>query len=147
MFRKMFFSVSLIALFLLANFAAALPNSDDPGRKSEPEKNPVASASAKLMPLLPLDNTSPIAGGQVDFSWSEMDSAARYRLEAEDAHGKAVLSEMLPHGVGTHRMPAALLDAPTPLRWRVVAFDQAGKPLAETAWRILLPLSSECEMW
>jgi hypothetical protein len=62
-------------------------------------------------------------------------------------HGKAILSEMLPHGVGIHHVPSAQLDAPTNLRWHVVALERTGKPLAETAWRTLLPLSSECEIW
>ncbi len=97
--------------------------------------------------MLPLDNTSPIAGRYVDFSWAEIDSAAHYRLEVEDAHGKAVLSVRLSGGVGTHRVPSSLLGAPTNLRWRVVVLDQAGKLLAETTWRTLLPLSSECEIW
>ncbi len=147
MFRKIFFVVSLLALFALANFAVAQPKGDDLIHQSESEKNSAAPASAKLLPLLPLDNASPIAGRAVDFSWSEIDSAARYRLEVEDAHSKAILSEMLPHDVGTHRVPSSQLDAPTNLRWRVVALDRAGKPLAETPWRTLLPLSSECEIW
>jgi hypothetical protein len=65
----------------------------------------------------------------------------------EDAQGKAVLCEMLSHGVGTHCVPASRVDAPSNLRWRVVALDRTGKSLAETPWRTLLPLSSECEIW
>ena len=147
MFRNIFFVVSFFALFALADFTIAQPKGDDLVHQSEPEKIPAAPVSAKLLPLLPLDNVSPIAGRNVEFSWSEIDSADRYRLEVEDTHGKAVLSAILPRDVGIHRVPASQLDAATNLRWRVVAFDRAGNSLAETAWRTLLPLSSECEIW
>lgn len=147
MFHKIFFVVSFLSLFALASFVAAQINNENLADNPAPEKNPAVPASARLLPLLPLDNASPIAGRNVDFSWSETDSAARYRLEVEDTHGKAILTEILPHGVGIHRVPSSLLDGPTHLRWRVVALDQAGNPLAETAWRTLLPLSSECEIW
>jgi hypothetical protein len=110
-------------------------------------KDRVAPAKVRLSPLLPLDNASPLAGGNVEFSWSKTEAAARYRLEVEDMRGKTVLTETLPRGVENHRVPSSQLDAPGNMRWRVVALDRTGNPLAETTWRTLLPLSSECEIW
>jgi len=147
MFRKILFDVSFIALFMPMSYVAAQTDSGTLTFKAEPQKNSMTSTSARLLPLLPLDQTSPVAGSHVDFSWLEIASADRYRLEVEETNGKAVLSMLLSRGVGIHRVPSSQLDAPGNLRWRVVALDQAGKSLAETAWRTLLPLSSECEIW
>lgn len=147
MFRRTTFAVSLFALFTLASLVAAQTNGGALAHKPERGRNFMGSTNARLLPLLPLDNTSPIAGRYVDFSWSEIDSAARYRLELEDTHGASVFSMMLSRGLGTHRVPSSQLDGRDNLRWRVVALDQAGRLLAETSWRTLLPLSSECEIW
>jgi hypothetical protein len=147
MLRKVKFVVLFLSLFVQAGLAAAGMNGEAPDSNAVPEKNRLASTSVGLSPLLPLDNASPMAGRNMDFSWSEIGSATRYRLEVEDVQGKAVFTATLPRGVGIHRVPASRLDASGNMRWRVVALDPAGKPLAETAWRTLLPLSSECEMW
>ncbi|MGH7597516.1 MAG: hypothetical protein ACREOI_14270 [bacterium] len=145
MFRKIFFPVSLIALFMLAGSVAAQPKGDGPDCESKPEKNSVASTNVKLLPFLPLDNTSPIAGHMVEFSWTKLDSAAQYRLEIEEANGKAVLTVALPLNTKSHGVPSSQIYRSKDLRWRVVALNQAGSMIAETAWRILLAPSSECE--
>lgn len=102
-------------------------------------------ANARLLQLLPLDHTTPIAGQTLDFSWTEIETAAQYRLEVEVAYGKIIFSTVLPSGIRAHRVPSWKLDGQDGMRWRVVALDQKGKPIADTPWRILLPLSSECE--
>jgi len=146
MFRKILFAVSFIALFIPARFVAAQTASAALTLKAEPQIDSTTLTSARLLPLLPLDHTSPIAGSHVDFSWSAIAPADRYRLEVEEANGNAMLSLLLPRGVGIHRMPSSQLDARGDLRWRVVALDHAGKQIAETPWRTLLPLSSICEI-
>lgn len=147
MFRKILFPVSFIALFTSMNFVAAQTASGTLALQAESPKTSLALTSARFLPLLPLDQASPVAGSHVDFSWSELASADRYRLEVEEANGKAMLSVLLSRGVGSHRVPSAQLDARGNLRWRVVALDPAGKQIEATPWRrTLLPLSSICEI-
>ncbi|MGH7496994.1 MAG: hypothetical protein ACREOO_31985 [bacterium] len=105
----------------------------------------MTATNARLVQLLPLDHTAPIAGQPVDFSWTEVEAAARYRLEVEVTYGKMIMSAVLPRGVRAYRVPFWRLDGQDGVRWRVVALDQGGKLITETPWRILLPLSSECE--
>ena len=47
--------------------------------------------------------------------------------------------------VGSHRVPSAQLYHSNDLRWRVASLDATGNVMAQTAWRILLSPSSECE--
>ncbi|MFN7928915.1 MAG: hypothetical protein U0Y68_13395 [Blastocatellia bacterium] len=73
----------------------------------------------------------------LDFRWSETGTATLYQLEVEDAAGNPLLSALLPTGTGTYHAPPWLKDKAgnKPLRWRVLALDQTGKTLAETAWQ------------
>lgn len=98
---------------------------------------PAAPAGGKLAQLLPAENSTLPADGPVDFSWSETKGAAFYRLEVEDAQGRAVLSAVLSPGVGAYRAPSWLKEKITDamLRWRVAALDQAGAQIAETPWQ------------
>jgi len=146
MLRKILFAVSFITLFMPARFVAAQIAESALALKAEPKRNSMPLTSARLLPLLPLDQISPVAGSHVDFSWSAIASADRYRLEVEEANGKTILSQLLSRSVDHHRVPSAQLDARENLRWRVVALDPAGKQIAETPWRTLRPLSSVCEI-
>ncbi len=144
MFHKMLFAVSFISLFIQACSVAQTKNIDLT-YKAGPEKNSIASTNIKFLPLLPVDNFSPIAGEDMNFNWTEIASAARYRLEVEDGEGKSILSAETE--IGTYHVPSWKLEGRDSLRWRIVAFDQAGKMIGETPWRALLPLSSVCEIW
>jgi hypothetical protein len=145
MFHKIFFVVSFLSLFALAGFVAAQINNEELANNPAPEKNRTASTNGKLLPLLPLDHTSPIAGHTVEFSWTKIDTAAQYRLEIEEVNGKVVLTGAMPSNTKSHGVPSSQIYSSKDLRWRVVALTQAGNMIAETAWRILLSPSSECE--
>jgi hypothetical protein len=97
---------------------------------------PAASSAGQLALLLPADHASIAPDQPLDFSWSEIEPAAFYRLEVEDLTGRPVLSALLYPRVGIYRAPPWVKEkaGSGPLRWRVVALDQTGKPLAETPW-------------
>ncbi|MDQ3012558.1 MAG: hypothetical protein M3X11_17840 [Acidobacteriota bacterium] len=101
----------------------------------------------QFLPVLPEEGTTLAAGHTVEFVWTEMPQASLYRLEIEDEAGKLIHSAILKSNVRTYRAPSWLssklptlptLDAKAGnvnLRWRVVALDQAGKPVGGTARR------------
>ncbi len=95
--------------------------------------------NSELKLVLPVENAVRPAAEPVDFSWAETSQAAFYRIEIETAQGQTILSALLPPGKGIYRAPSWLKDkaAEGNLRWRVVALDQTGNPIAETAWRSL----------
>ena len=92
-----------------------------------------------LLQLLPDDQVLLAPDRPVDFKWSLIAPAATYRLEVADLQGNPIISAIVLSGVGTYRAPSWLKDRvrDTVARWRVVAFDQAGRPIAETDWRSL----------
>lgn len=145
MFRKMFFVVSLLALFIAARAVAAQINNEMLANNFTPEKDCLVSTNGRLLPLLPLDRTSPIAGDMVEFSWSKIDTAVQYRLEIEEVNGTAVLTVAIPSSTKSHSVPSLQIYSGKNMRWRVVALNRASHLIAETAWRILLPPSSACE--
>ena len=87
--------------------------------------------------LLPTNDAILDAHQPLDFRWSETGAAALYRLEVEDLASKPVLSALLPAGSGGYHAPPWLKTQAgnKPLRWRVLALDQTGKTLTETAWQ------------
>ncbi len=94
-------------------------------------------ASATFLPLLPKDGTTLAANQTIEFAWTELPPASQaslYRLEIEDEAGKLIHSAVLKPTVRTYRAPSWLKSKASngSLRWRVVALDQAGKPVAET---------------
>jgi hypothetical protein len=78
---------------------------------------------------LPLDKP-------VDFNWTLMDKAETYRLEVEDLAGHPIMSALLTSRSNTYRAPSWLRDrvGDAVARWRMIAFDDRGKQLAETDW-------------
>lgn len=145
MFRKIIFGVSWLSLFIMAHAVAAQISHDKLAGNSMPKKNRLATTSVSLLPLLPLDQASPIAGDTVEFSWTKSDTAAQYRLEIEEVNGKVVLTAAIPSNSKSYGLPSSQIYSSKDLRWRVVAFNQGGNKIAETAWRILLSPSSACE--
>ncbi|HEY7544053.1 MAG TPA: hypothetical protein VID27_04180, partial [Blastocatellia bacterium] len=99
-----------------------------------------AQASSHLALLLPVENSVRQADKPIDFSWSEAQQAAFYRLEVTDAQGQAIFSALTLPGTGAYRAPSWIKDKAGDgnLLWRVVALDQNGNPVSETAWRKLL---------
>jgi hypothetical protein len=95
--------------------------------------------TGKLALLLPAENDTWSTERPADFSWTEIEQGAFYRLEVEDAQAGPVFSALLPRGVATYRTPSWLKERTRGenLRWRVVALDQAGTIIGETAWRNL----------
>jgi hypothetical protein len=96
------------------------------------------TAAGTVALLLPSADAVIPPNQSLDFRWSETGTAALYRLEVEDLAAKPVLSALLPPtGSGAYHAPPWLKDKAgnLPLRWRVVALDQTGKSLIETAWQ------------
>ena len=100
---------------------------------------PDAQLTNELALLWPVENDVRWRGKPVDFSWTEIEPAAFYRLEVEDVQGRAIFSALVLSGTGTYRAPAWLKDKAGDgnLRWRVIALDQSGNSIGETPWRIL----------
>jgi len=73
------------------------------------------------------------------FIWTEIEQAAFYRLEVTAVQGNAIFSALVLQGTKSYRAPAWLKDKAGDgnLRWRVVAIDQNGNSISETAWRVL----------
>ena len=100
---------------------------------------PEAQLAAELSLLWPGENGVRAADGAVDFIWAEIGQATFYRLEVEDAQGRALLSALALPETGTYRAPAWLKERAGNgnLRWRVIALDQSGTTITETPWRSL----------
>lgn len=98
-----------------------------------------ARSVVRLSQLSPADNAIFAAAQATDFAWVIIETASLYRLEISEADGKAVLSALLPRGITTYRAPSWLRDRTNTggLRWRVVALNEMGQPLAESDWRNL----------
>jgi hypothetical protein len=89
--------------------------------------------------LSPVNDALLPANRNAEFSWSEMQGAVFYRVELEALQGTSLLQAVVLPSVGFYRAPSWLKEkvGNNSLRWRVVALDATGKPLAETAWRNL----------
>lgn len=100
---------------------------------------PDAQLTGGLALLWPVENSVRLADRPVDFTWTAIEQAAFYRLEIEDAQGRAILSALALSGTRTYRAPAWLKDKADDgnLRWRVIALDQNGDSISETPWRTL----------
>ena len=104
----------------------------------------VVAAQNKLELLLPAENDIIGKGGPIDFTWSEIEGAAYYGLDVQDASGGAVISAVVLPGTGFYRAPSWLKDrvlkdkaSGGEINWKVAAFDESGKRLGETARRVL----------
>jgi hypothetical protein len=96
-------------------------------------------AAAGLTLLFPSENAVRSPSAPIDFSWTEAEDAAFFRLELVDSEGRTIVLAILPRTVGTYRGPSWIKDKTSDgaLRWRVIALDQTGDPVAETPWRNL----------
>jgi hypothetical protein len=96
-----------------------------------------AADKAALAQIAPANNAVLQANKNAEFSWAEMAGAAFYRVELESSQGQAVLQAVVLPGAGNYRAPSWLKEKTdtNPLRWRVIALDEAGKQLSETDWR------------
>jgi hypothetical protein len=89
--------------------------------------------------LLPAENAQIPAAQTIEFSWTEIASAALYQLEVADEAGQVVLAAMLQPATLSYRAPSFLREkaANAGLQWRVIAIDQSGAKTADTPWRRL----------
>lgn len=73
------------------------------------------------------------------FSWSQANNARLYRLEVADPRGHTLLSALLLRGADSYQAPSWLKERAEGgiLRWKVAAFDDAGRLVDETGWRSL----------
>ncbi len=105
----------------------------------------LAAASKSLALLLPDENAAVSGSKPIDFTWSEVEGAAYYRLELEYTSGEVLLSAVVPHGAASfYRAPSWIGEralkggsGPADIRWRVMAFDERGGTLSETSRRLL----------
>lgn len=145
-FQKGFLAAVYVLMLALGISAAAQIQNSDSAFSPEPKEKPGELSSSKLLPLLPFDHTSPIAGSRVEFKWTRLDAAAEYRLEIEEVYSTVVLTVVIPPSRETHVVPSSRLNRSNDLRWRIVALDYKGNAIMHTAWRVLLAPSSECEI-
>jgi len=99
----------------------------------------VPASSGELLLLAPADSAGVVSTQPTTFSWLEVQQAAVYQLEIQDAQQQTVFSAMLQAGVNTYRAPAWLKDkiSSRALLWRVKAVDLDGNTAGESNWRIL----------
>jgi hypothetical protein len=92
---------------------------------------------APLTLLSPVNNAVLQANKIAEFTWTEIEGAAFYKVELESIQGQSVLQAVVLPGTGLYRAPSWLPENNniSALRWRIIALDQAGKPLSETVWR------------
>ena len=104
------------------------------------------AAGSKSLGLLSPDESAVVSVSKpIDFSWSEVEGAAYYRLELEYTSGEVLLSAVVPYGAASfYRAPSWIGEralkggsGPADIRWRVMALDEQGKTLAETSRRLL----------
>lgn len=98
----------------------------------------VAGGAAAPMLLAPAATSEP--GGTHEFSWLDTPGAALLRLEVQPADGGVeVLSALVRPGVARYAPPPWVVQdhRGRPLRWRVVALDEAGHEMAASGWRAL----------
>ncbi|HXG93695.1 MAG TPA: hypothetical protein VNN73_15225 [Blastocatellia bacterium] len=100
---------------------------------------PVAAVKNQLALLLPANRATIARDELIEFSWSEAEGVAFYRLEIEDEKSTQVLSAIVLAGINNYRAPSWLKDKAggESLRWRVVAFDKQRNPVGETPKREL----------
>jgi hypothetical protein len=100
---------------------------------------PNVQLTSELTLLWPVENGEHLRSVPVDFSWTEIEQAAFYRVEVGDGQGRAIFSALVLSGTRTYRAPAWLKDrvGDGNVRWRVMALDQNGNSIGETPWRTL----------
>lgn len=95
-------------------------------------------SSGRLTLLLPVEDGLRSLDNPLDFSWTEIEEAAFYRIEFQSLQSQPVISALLVPGVAVYRAPSWLKQRVTDgLQWRVVALNQNGNPVSETPWRRL----------
>jgi hypothetical protein len=79
-----------------------------------------------------------VIDGPLDFAWADVAGASLYRLEVQ-AQEQEVLAALVAPGSGSYAAPPWFVQAQRgqALRWRVLALDENGRPLAGSEWRAL----------
>jgi len=93
--------------------------------------------STSFTQLAPDERATLALDQPVDFNWTLVDKAETYRLEVEDLQGHRIISAILTSKMSSYRAPSWLKDkvGDAVARWRLVAYDEEGKQLAQTDWR------------
>ncbi|HKQ79646.1 MAG TPA: hypothetical protein VJ810_38490 [Blastocatellia bacterium] len=109
------------------------------GGKSAGPATSMSTTTVALSLQLPVEDRALPRNRPIDFVWAGGAPATYFRLEVEDASGKPILSAVLPSDKTSYRAPSWLKEKADDgnLRWRVLALDRSGAPLAETTWRVL----------
>jgi hypothetical protein len=99
----------------------------------------VTTATGKPDLLGPEDNAVLPASSGLEFRWAQIEGASLYRIELRDKNDSLVMSAIALPGTAAYGAPSWLKDKLKDgvLKWRVVAFDLAGKQLSESATRRL----------
>jgi hypothetical protein len=100
---------------------------------SGPETQP----ASVLTLLLPEDKVTLASEKVIEFNWTEIESAAFYRLEVVDLSGRPVMSAIQTPGNRSYRAPSWLNKkiGRELVRWRVVVLNRDGLVISESAWR------------
>ena len=101
-----------------------------------PTSTGTTSTSASFTQLAPDERATLPLDQPVNFNWTLVDKAETYRLEVEDLQGHSLIAAILTSKTSNYRAPSWLKDkvGDAVARWRMVAFDQDGKQLAQTDW-------------
>ena len=99
----------------------------------------VTATNVKPELLGPDDNAVLSEGSGLEFKWARIEGASLYRIELRDANDSLVMSAIALSGTSAYGAPSWLRDKLKDgvLKWRVLAFDAAGKQLGESPTRRL----------
>ncbi|MBM4187021.1 MAG: hypothetical protein FJ206_06880 [Gemmatimonadetes bacterium] len=94
------------------------------------------AAPGTIRQLLPAADSA-VPGSALLFSWDPVDQAEQYRLEIESDRGEPIWTALLPNLTASYRPPPFLAERIPQgrFRWRVVAVDLRGVPVARSGWR------------
>ena len=98
----------------------------------------LASANVSQLVLIgPKDSEELDKSTPVDFSWTVIEGASSYRLEIRDLQDAPLFSAIMVGSTSNYQAPSWLKDkvGAAVVHWRVSAFDDERKLIAETDWR------------
>ncbi|MEZ4455371.1 MAG: hypothetical protein R2882_02290 [Gemmatimonadales bacterium] len=94
-----------------------------------------AVEGAGTVTLLAPEVDGSVAAGGALFTWAEAPGAGRYRIEFVSENGERSFAALVPAAVAGYRAPPWLAErlGTAAFRWRVVATDVLGRPVATSA--------------
>jgi hypothetical protein len=98
-----------------------------------------SAAAGTLVLLSPAENIPLAPDIPIDFKWDGMARATLYRLELVGDDNVVILAALLQADTNVYRAPSWLRGEVKNgnLRWRVVAIDEQGRLISQSAWKSL----------